>query len=194
MLAAAVLVTALSGCVLLPLAVVPPPTVPNAPSLQQVEIDRLEAGLDGAAELALISGWPYATIFELDDYGAVFHELSGSAVFAAGGTYTLLSDKHLQIVHVPTRSSDESIDAIIQLAVDYPEAEILLQATTGGPQWPMLYVARLTPEQVPEIEARLLDPALADADIEGYPMPFQLTTITADGPVYTEGNFGGVAD
>jgi hypothetical protein len=104
----------------------------------------------------------------------------------------LFSDKHLQIVHVPTRSSDESIDAIIQLAIDYPDAEILLQATTAGPQWPTLYIARLTPEQVTAIQARLLDPALADADIEGYPMPFILTSVGADGPVYTEGNFGGV--
>jgi hypothetical protein len=138
-------------------------------------------------------GWPYVTVLSIDTFADVFHQLSQTATFAHGGTYSLFSDKHLQIVHIPARSSDESIEAIVQLAIDYPDAEILLQATTAGPQWPTLYVARLTPEQVKAIEARLLDPALADADIEGYPVPFILTTVGADGPVYTEGNFGGVA-
>ena len=138
-------------------------------------------------------GWPYVTVLSIDSFLDVFHELSRTSTFADGGTYSLFSDKHLQIVHVPARSSDESIEAIVQLAIDFPDAEILLQATTAGPQWPTLYVARLTPEQVTAVEARLLDPALADADIEGYPMPFILTTIGSDGPVYTEGNFGGVA-
>jgi hypothetical protein len=146
------------------------------------------------ATVSVIDGWPSVTVPTLDDFSEVFHRVSGQGMFADGGTFTLLSDKHLQIVHIPARSSDESIDAIIQLAIDYPDAEILLQATTAGPQWPTLYVARLTPEQVTEVQTQLLDPSLADADIEGYPMPFILTTIGADGPVYTYGNLGGVPD
>ena len=51
-----------------------------------------------------------------------------------------------------------------------------------------LYIARLTAGAGDgDREHRLRDPALADADREGYPVEFVLTTIGPDGPEYTTG-------
>ena len=146
----------------------------------------------GVGPSTVIDGWPYVQIATLDTFSAEFHRVSALPEFAQGATYSLQNSDHLRIVHVPTRTSDEAIDAIIALAIDYPDAEILLQATTAGPQWPMLYVARLTAEQAAAIDTRLRNPALADADVEGYPVDFQLSVITGEGPAYTFGTFGDV--
>ena len=128
----------------------------------------------------------------MDDFSTEFHRLSATPEYSRGGTYSLAYSDHLRIVHVPSRSSDELIDEIIRIAIVYPDAEVLLEATTYAPQVPTLYIARLTAEQAAELDARLRDPAFADADVQGYPVQFVLTVSTADGPVYTVGNLGDV--
>ncbi|PJJ70886.1 hypothetical protein CLV46_0415 [Diaminobutyricimonas aerilata] len=148
--------------------------------------------LGGVRGITVIDGWPYVTIDSIEQFSDRFHGIRDLALFRDGGTYTLFSDEHLRIVHVPSRTSTEAIDVIIGIARDHPDAEVLLEAMTDGPQWPKLWVARLTPDEVADIDRLLRDPGLADADVEGHPLDYQLTTVGDDGPVYTEGTFGDV--
>ena len=148
--------------------------------------------LGGVRGITVIDGWPYVTIDSIEQFSDRFHGIRDLSLFRDGGTYTLFSDEHLRIVHVPSRTSTEAIEVIIGIARDHPDAEVLLEAMTNGPQWPKLWVARLTPDEVADIDRLLRDPGLADADVEGYPLDYQLTTVGDAGPVYTEGTFGDV--
>jgi hypothetical protein len=152
-----------------------------------------DAGIEGVVEVSVIDGWPYLQLADVGAFESSFHDIAGLAPLRDGGSYSVAGGEHLTIVHIPARTSDHAIDEIIAIARDYPDAEVLLQATTAGPQWPELYVARLTAEDVTAVEKRLRDPSLADADREGYPVEFVLSTITADGPAYTTGTFGDVS-
>ena len=145
----------------------------------------------GTSGFSIIDGWPYVTIANVTEFSSIFDAVSATSLFAGGGTYSTNSD-HLQIVHVPTRTSAEAVHAIADIAIDYPNAEVLLQATTAGPQWPKLYVARLSTEEAAAIEARLLSPELADTDPDGLPQRFQLSVVGPEGPVYTLGTLGNV--
>jgi hypothetical protein len=156
--------------------------------------DVLTAERTGVVSLDLSTPWPTALIHSIDEFGSVFDQISATELFAGGGTYSLLGGERLQIVHVPARTSAEAVHAVIAIAADYPTAEVLLQATTAGPQWPELYIARLSADEASAIDARLRAPALADADPEGHPQSFQLTVVGPEGPVYTFGNFGDVPD
>ena len=150
--------------------------------------------IDGVLNTGVVDGWPYATLESIDTFAATFRALSATPLFEHGGTMSLYGEDHLQIVWIPERTTLDAVDAIVGIAADYPQAEVLLQASTAGPQWPTLYIARLSTEEAAAIEQRLLDPDLADADPEGYPLDFILTTIGPSGPVYTEGALGGVVE
>jgi hypothetical protein len=149
------------------------------------------AAVPGVAELSVIQGWPSVTIVGIDAFSAAFDELSREPLFADGGSYRMSStDEHLRIEHVAERTTPEGVHEVIALARDYPHAEVLLE---GSPtSTPTLYVARLTPEEVAAIDARLRDPGLADVDVQGYAVPFVLGSTGADGVVYTSGTFGGI--
>jgi hypothetical protein len=151
------------------------------------------AAIPGSLGIAVLDGWPYVTIASLDQFEDVFDEVSAAALFAGGGTYTLLSlDERLRIVHVPERTTPGAIREIVSIARDYPAAEVLLEASTGGPQVPTLYVSRLTPEEVASLETRLSAPRLATADVDGYAVEFVLGSTGTDGTTYTTGTLGGV--
>lgn len=182
----------LSGCI--GSVASPPPPMDPSTVLTPAEAAGIEAvaAIDPTAVATVVGGWPYVRFADVEAFARDFVAISQIELFRSGGTYSLGESDHLRIVHIPTRTSDHAIDTVIGIAIDHPDAEVLLQAPTAGPQWPTLYVARLTPEQVVEVEARLRDPALADADVEGYPVDFVLTSVGADGPVYTTGTFGDV--
>lgn len=150
--------------------------------------------LNNVVSVTMLDGWPYATLGSMESFAADFRALVATPMYAEGGTISLQSDGHLRIVWVPTRTSLHAIDEIVSIAVDYPAAEVLLEATTAGPQWPTLYIARITAEEASAIEERLLDPTLADADVDGFGLPFILRVIGPDGPVYLDGNFGAVVE
>lgn len=184
-----VVAVSLAGC-LGPIA--SPPPEPDPARDDSVTYLLAAENIDAVATVEVATGWPYVQFPDVDAFAAGFARVTQLEPFRAGGTYTIGEGDHLTIVHVPSRSSEHFLAEIIAIAIAYPDAEVLLQATTAGPQWPALYIARLTPEQVTEIAARLRDPALADADLEGYPVDFVLTTIGPDGPEYTNGTVGDV--
>lgn len=171
------------------LTVYPPGDDPDLlPDL--LEIERIP----GVATVSL-GGWPSVGIDSLDEFSAVFHALSALPRFADGGTYAYAGEApRLLIVHIADRMTTEAIDAVIRIAVEHPRSEVELQSMTTGPRWPELYVSHLTPEEVVVVDAQLRDAALADADLEGYSVPFQLSYVGPDGPVYSFGTFGDVPD
>ena len=148
--------------------------------------------MGGTAGAGITNGWPSVGIERIEDFPALFEQISGTAVFADGGDYFLINNDHLRIVHVPKRTTDAAVLEIIAIATEYPNAEVLLQAPTAGPQWPMLYIARLTTEEASALDARLRDPKLATADQEGYPVEYALTATGEQGAVYTAGTLGNV--
>lgn len=151
------------------------------------------AAVPGAMGVTETDGWPSVLIETIDQFPGAFDALSATPLFEDGGTYLLQAPaEHLRIVHVPSRTSDEAIAEVIAIARDYPEAEVLLEATTYEPQVPTFYVSSLTPEQVAEIDARLRDPRLADADVDGWPLDYVLGSLGNDGVTYVNGTFGGV--
>lgn len=180
----------------LDVATPPPWTFPVYPGEIETTLGTVAGVLDvegiaGTSAITVVDGWPYVTIANVAEFASVFDAVSATALFANGGTYSTGSD-HLQIVHVPTRTSAEAIHAIVEIAANYPTAEVLLQATTAGPQWPQLYVARLSADEAAAIDARLRSAELADTDPDGHPQRFQLSVIGSGGPVYTIGTFGNV--
>lgn len=151
------------------------------------------AEIEGAVDVTVVEGWPYVDIQSIDQFDAAFDALSSTPLFENGGSYTLLGiADRLRIVHVPSRTSDEATHEIVAIARDYPDAEVLLEATTYEPQVPTFYVSRLTPDQVTQVDARLRDARLADADIDGRPLEYVLGSVGADGVTYVNGTFGGV--
>jgi hypothetical protein len=150
--------------------------------------------LPDVVSVSVDAGWPTVVLGSLDGFAESFRTLSALPAFAEGATYSYAGElPRLHVVHIAERMNAESIEAVIRIAVEHPEAEVELQSLTSpGNRWPQLYVAGLTPEEVVAVQTQLDDPALADADPEGYPIPFQLATLTADGRVLTFGTFGGV--
>ena len=141
-------------------------------------------------------GWPSVQLSSLDTFAATFRTLSAQPAFADGATYSYLGEQpRLHVVHIPERMSVEAIEAVIRIAVENPESEVELQSlTSAGSRWPELWVARLTEEQRARVDAQLRDPALADADPEGYSIPFQLSVLGPNGPDLSWGTFGDVPD
>jgi len=141
-------------------------------------------------------GWPSLQLSSLDTFAATFRTLSAHSAFAGGATYAYLGEQpRLYVVHIPERMSVEAIEAVIRIAVENPESEVELQSLTSeGNRWPELWVARLTEEQRGRVDAQLRDPALADADPEGYSIPFQLSVLAPEGPELSWGTFGDVPD
>lgn len=141
-------------------------------------------------------GWPSVGLASLDTFAATFRTLSALPAFGEGATYAYAGEvPMLVIVHIPERMSTEAIEAVIRIAVENPECEVELQSLTSvGNRWPELWVARLTEEQRARVDAQLRDPALADADPEGYSIPFQLSVLGPNGPELSWGTFGDVPD
>lgn len=151
------------------------------------------AAIPGTLAISQIGDWAYVTVADIAVFDEVFQEVSSTPLFETGGTYTLLSlDQRLRVVHVPDRTTDDAIHEVIDIARDYPAAEVLLEAPTSGPQYPKLYIARLTPEEVLHIDARLRAPHLANADVDGYAVEFVLGSTGTDGTTYTSGTLGNV--
>jgi hypothetical protein len=141
-------------------------------------------------------GWPTVILGSLETFASTFRTLSALPAFAGGATYSYIGEvPRLSIVHIPERMSAEAIEAVIRIAVENPECEVELQSLTSeGNRWPELWVARLTEEQRARVDAQLRDPALADADPEGYSIPFQLSVLGPNGPELSWGTFGDVPD
>ncbi len=141
-------------------------------------------------------GWPTVRLSSLDSFAATFRVLSVLPAFADGATYAYVGElAKLYVVHLPERMSAEAIEAVIRIAVENPESEVELQSLTSpGNRWPELWVAHLTEEQRARVDAQLRDPALADADPEGYSIPFQLSVLGPNGPELSWGTFGDVPD
>jgi hypothetical protein len=152
------------------------------------------AQIPGTVDISADHGWPSVSITDLALFDQVFDAVSSTALFEAGGTYSLLSvEERLRIVHVPARTTDDAIHEIIDIARTYPAAEVLLEASLAGQQVPRLYVSRLTPEEVTELDTRLRDPRLAGADVDGYALEYVLGTLGEAGMAYTGGTFGDVS-
>jgi hypothetical protein len=180
----------------------------NTPSPWSTEVypaapDEVAATLADLLQIERVPGivmvslddWPTVAIGSLDGFAAAFRTLSDHPRFVDGATYTYYGESpRLIIVHIAERMTSEAIEAVIRIAVEHPSAEVELQSMTSGPRWPELYVSHLTPEEVVAVEAQLRDPALADADREGYSVPFQLSYLDSGGPVYSFGTFGDVPD
>ncbi len=141
-------------------------------------------------------GWPTVQLTSLETFAATFRTLSALTGFEDGASYHYAGEApRLVVVHIPERMSLEAVEAVIRIAVENPESEVELQSLTSpGNRWPQLWVAHLTEEQRARVDAQLRDPALADADPEGYPIPFQLSVIGPNGPDPTWGTFGDVPD
>lgn len=141
-------------------------------------------------------GWPTVVLGSLDTFASTFRTLSAVPAFADGATYSYVGEvPKLHVVHIPERMSAEAVEAVIRIAVENPESEVELQSLTSeGNRWPELWVARLTEEQRARVDAQLRDPALADADPEGYSIPFQLSVLGPNGPELSWGTFGDVPD
>lgn len=170
-------------------------------TVRPAEPEQFEVALSGTLAAAAVpgavgifaQGWPHVTVETLDAFEDVFTRLSAMPLFEAGGTYTLQSlDEHLRIVHVPTRTADSAILEIIGIARDYPAAEVLLEAMESEPQYPTFYVSGLSPAQAAELDARLSDPRLATADVDGYALEYVLGSLGEYGTTYLGGTFGGV--
>ena len=142
---------------------------------------------------SVIDGWPSVTVLRLDDFLPVFDVARRMPLLEAGGTFSFGGEGRLGAVWTPHRATPELVEVAARLAADYPDAEVLVQAMMVEPQWPKLYVARLSPEQAPVVEQLLLDPELADVGVDGLPIPWQIGILSTDGTTYLEGNFGGVA-
>jgi hypothetical protein len=146
------------------------------------------AEVEGVVGLAFVDGWPYAALLEPDRVAERFESLMATPLFVQGGTFALRSDQPLlRFSHVDGITSPNLIDELIAIAGEYPHAEVLLE----GPQWPKLYLARVTTAEAESIAARLADPALLEGVDEGAgALSWQITSPDADGPGYWEGQVG----
>ncbi|GAA4192823.1 hypothetical protein GCM10022219_13690 [Microbacterium oryzae] len=154
---------------------------------------QLAAALPDVRSFSVIDGWRYVAIADIDRFVEVFDELSARSAFAAGATYRLdAGEDRLRIVHVPSRTTDEAVHGVVEISRRLPSAEVLLEAPTAGPQWPTLYVSRLSAEEVGPLAAELRGPDWADADVDGLPVEFVLGTVGAEGATYTTGTLGDI--
>lgn len=156
--------------------------------------DILEAAaVPGARGIAVDTDWPVAVAATLDDVEPLIVALSQTRLFSEGGTFTVPSiDEHFRLVYVPEHTTLDGVRAIVSVARDYPDAEILLEAPTTGPQHPTFYVSRLTAEEVTALDERLRAPEMASASADGIPLEYVLGSIGEQGTTYVTGTFGGV--
>jgi len=151
------------------------------------------AAVPGAMGISNETGWPSAVAATLDDVEPLIVALSQTRLFSDGGTFTVPSvDEHFRLVYVPERTSMDGVREMVAIARDYPDAEILLEAPTTGPQHPTFYVSRLTADQVATLDARLRSPQLASASADGIPLEYVLGSTGEQGTTYVTGTFGGV--
>ncbi|MBM7503792.1 hypothetical protein ACFPER_09925 [Agromyces aurantiacus] len=146
------------------------------------------AAVPGVVGLAFIDGWPYAALLEPDRVADRFDALMATPLFAQGGSFALRSEQPmLRFTHLEGLISRNLIEAVIAIAAEHPHAEVLLE----GPDWPKLYIARVSTAEAEAIAARLADPALLDgADEAPAPLGWQITSLDTDGPGYWEGEVG----
>lgn len=168
----------------------------DAPSTEDVLVDVLALeDVEGVQSTVVQDGWRYVGVSDLDRFDGVVRTASALPTFAGGASYDLGGEEpRLTIVDVPSRVSDGFIAEVVSIAVDHPTAEVLLQATTYEPQWPTLYVARLSPEEQTALDVRLRDAALQHADPDGFPLPFVLSSIGQTGRTDVTGNVGDVPE
>ena len=151
--------------------------------------DLLDAAeVEGVVGLTVIDGWPYASLLEPGDVDSRFDELRQTSLFSGGGSYHLLAEQpSLQFTEVAGLTSPELIHELVAITRDYPHAEVLLE----GPDWPKLYIARVSDAEAATIDQRLRDPALAQGLNPSLgALPFQVTSVGADGSGYLEGEVG----
>lgn len=146
------------------------------------------AEVEGVVGLAFVDGWPYAALLEPDRVADRFEALMETPLFAQGGSFALRSDQPLlRFAHIEGITSPNLIDELIAIAGEYPHAEVLLE----GPQWPKLYIARVTTAEAEAIAARLADPAMLEGVDEGTgALAWQITSPDTAGPGYWEGTVG----
>ena len=146
------------------------------------------AEVEGVVGLAFVDGWPYAALLEPDRVADRFEALMETPLFVQGGSFALRSEQPLlRFAHIEGITSPNLIDELIAIAGEYPHAEVLLE----GPQFPKLYIARVTTAEAEAIAARLADPALLEGVDEGTgALAWQITSPDAAGPGYWEGQVG----
>lgn len=142
----------------------------------------------GALGIRIDDSWPSITVDTLARFGTAFDAASELEAFADGGTYRLLAlDDRLRIVHTPMWVEPELVHEVIDIATDYPQAEVLLEAPAGGQTPPTLYIAKLSPAQVEELTVRLSSAQLADAVADGIRIEYVLGSTGEDGTTYISG-------
>ncbi len=146
------------------------------------------AEVEGVVGLAFIDGWPYAALLEPDRVDERFEALMETPLFAQGGSFALRADQPmLRFTHLEGITSRNLIDELVAITVEYPHAEVLLE----GPQFPKLYIARVTAAEAEAIAARLADPALRKGVKDGTPpTAWQITSPDGDGSGFWEGEVG----
>lgn len=146
------------------------------------------AEVEGVVGLAFVEGWPYAALLEPDRLADRFDALMETPLFAQGGSFALRSEQPLlRFTYLEGQTPPRLVDELIAIVGDHPHAEVLLE----GPQWPKLYVARVSTAEAEAIAARLADPALlAGLDDGAAPIGWQVTSLDTDGPGYWEGEVG----
>lgn len=151
------------------------------------------AAVPGASGIFAGLGWPSAEAATLRDVEPLIAALSSTSLFADGGTFTVPSlDEHFRLVYVPAYTTMDGVREIVSVARDYPDAEVLLEAPTAGPNQPTFYVARLTSDEATELAARLSAPEMASVSVPGAPLEYVLTWLTEQGRESLTGTFGGV--
>ena len=151
------------------------------------------AAVPGASGVFAGLGWPSAEAATLDDVEPLITALSSTSLFADGGTFTVPSlREHFRLVYVPAFTTMHGVREVVSVARDYPDAEVLLEAPTAGPNQPTFYVAHLTPDEATRLAARLSAPEMAAASVPGAPLEFVLTSLSEQGTDSLTGTFGGV--
>ncbi len=151
------------------------------------------AAVPGASGISAGLGWPSAVAATLDDVEPLIVSLSATSLFADGGTFTVPSlSERFRLVYVPAFTTMEGVREVVSIARDYPDAEVLLEAPTSGPNQPTFYVAHLTPDEATQLAERLSAPDMASVSVPGAPLEFVLTSLSEQGTDSLTGTFGGV--
>ncbi|MGN7970045.1 hypothetical protein [Microbacterium sp. 22296] len=151
------------------------------------------AAVPGASGISAGLGWPSAVAATLDDVEPLIASLSATPLFADGGTFTVPSlSERFRLVYIPAFTTMEGVREVVSIARDYPDAEVLLEAPTSGPNQPTFYVAHLTPDEATQLAERLSAPDMASVSVPGAPLEFVLTSLSEQGTDSLTGTFGGV--
>ncbi|MGG7510481.1 hypothetical protein [Plantibacter sp. YIM 135249] len=154
-----------------------------------LEVDELPPGVSTKSS----GGWQYVDITDVNAFLAVRNRLHSLDTFAKGATYSVPGErKRLRIVDVPDRMSEAAIAEIVAISIAHPDAEVLLEAPTAGPQWPTLYISGLNDADAAAVVARLRSPEFVGANVHGYSVEF---VIRSGGTgEYLTGTFGDVVE